>query len=92
MGQFSPLQVHTDGTLFADRALVGSLHVQVVASLVQIVPTRHRHNSGRGSEQVITADWTIVVHGVWVTSVGCCAGYGDADVTTLRNAGLVQAF
>ena len=83
MGQFSPLQIHTDSALLADRALVCCLHVEVVASLVQVVSTGHGDDGSRGGKQVVATDRTIVVHSARVALVCCGAGYSDTDVATL---------
>jgi hypothetical protein len=83
MCQLSPLQVHANSTLLAYWALVCSLHVEVVAILVQVMPTRHGHYGGRRSEQVVAADRAIIVHGIWVAFVRSGPGYGNADVAPL---------
>jgi hypothetical protein len=83
MSQLSPLQIHTNGTLFADRALVCRLHVEVVATLVQVVPTWHGDNGGGGGEEIITTDRTIIVHGAWMAFVCRGTGYSNADITVL---------
>jgi hypothetical protein len=84
MCQFSPLQIHADSALLAYWALVCGLHVEIVAILVQVMPTWHGHNGGGGSEQVLATDGAIIVHGVWVAFVRGGPGYGNADIAPLR--------
>jgi hypothetical protein len=83
LSQLLPLQVHANSALLAYGALVGSLHVEVVAALVQIVTTRHGDYSGRGSEEVIAANGTVAFGGAGEAFVRCSVRYGYADIAAL---------
>jgi hypothetical protein len=48
------------------------------------MPTWHGDDGSRGSEQILAADWTIIVHGVWVASVRGGPGYGNTHIAPLH--------
>jgi hypothetical protein len=84
LSQLLPLQVHAYSALLAYGALVGSLHVEIVTALVQIVSTRHGYYSSGGSEEVIAANGTVAFGGAGQAFVRCSVRYGYADVAALH--------
>lgn len=82
--QFAPLQLHVHSTLLAHWTLVGSFHVELVASLVQVVTAGHRNNGTGGIEKVFAAYRTVTVRSSLEALVGFSMAYGYADVASLQ--------
>jgi hypothetical protein len=83
MRQFLPLQCHADGTLLANGTFICRLHVEIIAFLVQIVPTWHGYNGGRRCEEVLAADGTVVVDGICQAFVFAIMRHANAHITVL---------
>jgi hypothetical protein len=68
--QVSKLSLHIDCTLVTYRALIGTLHVFIVACFVDTVTAQHEDHRRRRSEHIFTTNWTVAVRDTLDAFVG----------------------